>query len=117
MKTGPTNNAVLREARALEKVGRKNKAGIWMKAAEALRAPRRGKKGVNVSKLEKFAKGDVVVLDKVLGSGRLSKALNIAAIGFTKASRESIRRAGGRCLSLSELAEKNPKGTGLMVIK
>ena len=90
----------------------------WRAVAEGLNRPRRGRHEVNLYRIEKHAnpKESVVVPGIVLGDGEIKKSVVVAALKFTKGAREKIEKAGGRCLSIEELLEKNPKGEKLRIM-
>jgi large subunit ribosomal protein L18e len=58
----------------------------------------------------------VVVPGKVLGAGRIDHPVHVAAFTFSEQARSKILRAKGKCLSILELMEKNPKGTNVKII-
>jgi large subunit ribosomal protein L18e len=98
--------------------GAKNKAGVWKAVAEDLNRPRRVRFEVNLSSIEKYAKPKemIIVPGVVLGTGILKKHVNVAALRFSGGAREKIEKAGGTCLSIGELYEKNPKGKDARII-
>jgi large subunit ribosomal protein L15 len=61
---------------------------------------------VNLRDLEKLAgdKKEIVLkdlgYDKVLGSGKLSKALIVKAMAFSKRAKERIEKAGGKAIEI-----------------
>nr|AOZ56108.1 ribosomal protein L18E [uncultured korarchaeote] len=116
--TGPTNPVSIKTINALEKASRLAGARIWADVAERLRKPRRSRIEVNLWKIDKLtAPNDVVVIPgKVLGEGRLTKPVTVAALTFSESAKKKIAEAGGRALSLVELAQENPKGSGVKII-
>ncbi|MCX8194649.1 MAG: 50S ribosomal protein L18e [Candidatus Micrarchaeota archaeon] len=95
------------------------KTPFWKRVLGLLSAPSRKKPGVNVSKIAKFAGNGqlVVVPDKVLGAGRLTSAVNVAAVSFSQSAKSMIEAAGGKAISIVEAAKKSPTGKGLIIIK
>lgn len=95
-----------------------NNAPVWKDMAKRLANPRKNYAEVNVSKIEKYAEnGDTVLVPgKVLGSGKILKPVNVAALSFSDSARKKIEGSGGKCYSIKELAEMNPKGTGVKII-
>jgi large subunit ribosomal protein L18e len=93
-------------------------ANAWKAVAEDLNRPRRGRLEVNLTRIGKHskAKETVVVPGVVLGSGEIKKGLTIAALKFSGKAEEKIEKAGGKCLSIEELYEKNPKGKGIRIM-
>ena len=98
--------------------GVQNKSGIWKAVAESLNRPTRVRFEVNLTSIEKLAqaKETLVVPGAVLGSGQISKHVNVAALKFSGSARMKIEKAGGTCLSIDELYEKNPTGRGVRII-
>ena len=103
---------------SLEKKSLESKTPAWKAVARNLNRPRRGERRVNLYTIEKHAreKESILVPGTVLGSGELTRPLHIAALRFSKQARERIEKAGGKCLSIEELVEKNPKGAKLRIL-
>lgn len=91
---------------------------IWKKVAEELNKPTRKLREVNLIRIEKYAKPKetIVVPGVVLGSGKITKHLTIAALRFSASAKEKIEKSGGKCLTIEELFEKNPQGKGIRII-
>jgi large subunit ribosomal protein L18e len=98
--------------------GAKNEAAIWKDLAERLAKPRRLYAEVNLTKIQKYAKENetIVVPGKVLGTGNVDKAVTVAALSFSETARKKIEEAGGKCLTIKELLESNPKGSNVRII-
>jgi large subunit ribosomal protein L18e len=116
--TKKTNPELLKLIQFLKKQGRENKADIWRDIAEDLSKPRRKSIAVNLSRLSRFTQKNetIVVPGKVLGSGKMKHPITVAAFAFSEKAKEKIKAAKGKCLSLFELAEKNPKGSNVKII-
>lgn len=93
-------------------------AGFWKKAEKALSRPVRARAGMNISRLSRITEPNqsVVVADKVLGDGKLSHPLSIAAKGFSKSAVAAIKKAGGKIVTIEELKKGNPSGDGLFLL-
>lgn len=102
----------------LYREGIEKKADVWKAVAKGLNRPRRKRFEVNLTRLEKHAKPKetIVVPGVVLGSGELKKKLKVAAFKFSGNAKGKIERAGGKCLSIEELYEKNPKGNAIRIM-
>ncbi len=113
-----TNPQLIMLIRFLRKHSREHKARIWRTIAEYLGKPKRKRVAVNISRLNRYTqKNDVVVVPgKVLGAGELDHPITVAAFAFSAKAREKIQKAKGKCLSLMELAQKNPKGSNIKII-
>lgn len=112
MKRGPTNPATQETAGKLGRTGK----GIWVAVAKKIKAPTRKRSEVNLFKIDRLTKkGDTVVVPgKVLGEGGLTHAVNVAALNFSASARRKIEAAGGKCMSLREMAEKEGKNAIIM---
>jgi large subunit ribosomal protein L18e len=59
---------------------------------------------------------DVIVIPgKVLGMGELDHTLTIACLDCSKSARQKIESSGSNLISIEELLEKNPKGSGVKI--
>lgn len=117
-KTGPTNIVLKKLIRFLKRKARENNATIWRAIAEELEKPRRKRRVVNVSRINRYtSEGEVVVVPgKVLGTGTIDHKVVVAAPFFSKKAVEKIRKAGGEVMSIFDLVESNPKGCGVRII-
>jgi len=117
-RTGPTNVHLRRMIHYLRKKSREHRASIWRRVAELLEKPTRQKVEVNLSKINRFTEaGDVVVVPgKVLGSGVLDHKVVVAAFDFSSGAYRKIVEAGGEVLTIPELVDKNPKGSGVKIL-
>lgn len=112
-------NPVLRETiEGLHKASLENKAPIWKAVAGLLNRPGRRRHEVNLYLLERnLEKGQVAVVPgAVLGSGEITKHVTVAATKFSEEAERKIREAGGACLTISELAEKHPRGERVRIL-
>ncbi len=107
MERGPTNKLLTSLISKL----RKEKKPFWRRIAFFLSKPRRNRIEVNVSKISRYGKEGitVVVPGKVLGDGKLSFPVVVAAFGFSKRAIKEIEEAGGKAIHLSDFYEKNKK--------
>ncbi len=114
-----TNPQLQKVVSELRRISRKNKAPIWEKVADLLCNPRRSRIEINVGQIERYiSKGDVIAIPgRVLGSGTIESKVTVAAHKFTNQAKEKIEKAGGKCFSLLELAEKYPKGSGVRIMR
>jgi len=95
----------------------KHDADIWKAIAKKLEKPSRNWAEVNIDKIAKHLnEGEIaLVTGKVLGDGAPQK-IEVAALGFSEQARKKIEEAGGKCYSLREIVDKNPKGKGIRII-
>lgn len=114
-KTDPNLLLLIQE---LKRESREGDVAIWRDIARRLEKPGRNWAEVNISRLERYANdGDTIVVPgKVLGAGSLSKKLTVAAYRFSDSAKEMIENAGGRNITIEELVEENPSGTGVRIM-
>ena len=93
-------------------------AGIWRSLSANVVRPKRRIPVINLDRLNRItSKGETVAIPgKVLGGGKIDHPLTVAALHFSLSSARAIEGAGGKVLSLSELARMRPDGKGVRVI-
>ncbi|UCE15423.1 MAG: 50S ribosomal protein L18e [Candidatus Bathyarchaeota archaeon] len=113
-----TNPELISLVRLLRKKSRENEARIWRDLARHLSSSRRRRTTVNVSRLNRYTqqRETVVVPGKVLGAGKIDHAVSVAAFAFSDQAKLKILKAKGKCLFISDLVKKNPKGTSVKII-
>ncbi|RLI34371.1 50S ribosomal protein L18e [Candidatus Bathyarchaeota archaeon] len=116
--SGTVNPERLRTIKLLKKLARKHEAKIWWRLAEFLEKPKRRRVAVNVSRINRYTKpGDVAVIPgKALGAGIIDHPVTVAAFNFSEKAKRKIEAAGGKCLTIEELAEANPKGSNVKIL-
>ncbi len=102
----------------LKKQSSEQNVNIWKRIAEDLEKPRRQRRVVNLYKLDKYTKDNetVIVPGKVLATGDIKHKINIAAWDFSDGAIRKIVGANGKCLSIPEMLEKNPKGQKMRIL-
>lgn len=112
MKRG-TTNPLVRELIVLLERGKKP---IWKTIAKELKTSTRKRKSVSLWKINRYTKANdaVVVPRKVLGNGELDHKVTVAALGFSDSAKEKL---GADAITIEELVKKNPKGTGIKILK
>lgn len=117
-KTSKTNPHLQRVVRELREVSRETGAAIWRDVAERLERSRKNWSEVNLSRLSRYAtKGDqIIVPGVVLATGDITTPVTVAAFRSSSAARKKIEAAGGRAISLLELAVQNPQGSGIRIM-
>jgi large subunit ribosomal protein L18e len=103
---------------SLKKKSREKGAAIWRDIALRLEKPNRNWAEVNLSKLERYTEeGEVIVVPgKVLGAGSLNKKLVVAAYKFSGSARKKIEGAGGKSLTIAQLVQEVPDGSGVTIM-
>lgn len=97
---------------------RKQKNGVWKRAADFLDKPRRKRVEVNLSKIEAYAPegSTVLVPGKVLGAGRISRKLTVAAFSFSESAKKAMAEGGAKTLSIEDLVSQNPDGKSVVIL-
>lgn len=117
-KSMSTNPILLEQVENLNNKAREEKAFIWREVSKRLSKSASRRPAVNVSKIARYTTKDdkVVVPGKILGSGVIDHPVTVAAFSFSGSAREKINSAGGRCVSIMDLANEMPKGTGVKIM-
>jgi large subunit ribosomal protein L18e len=118
-RTGPTNIHLRKLITFLRKKANENNAKIWDDIADRLEVPRRMRIVVNVGKINKYTKPDdiVVIPGKVLGAGSIDHPVTVAAFSFSSSAYEKIVKANGKCISIIDLVNMNPKGSRVKILR
>ena len=118
LKVSKTNEHLLVLIQELYEISHKESAPIWRDIARRLDRSNRLHSEVTVGKIDRFAnKNDMVVIPgKVLGSGDLTKPVNVAAWRFSDQARTKIVAAGGKAITIPELVAQVPKGSGVRIL-
>jgi large subunit ribosomal protein L18e len=114
VKRGPTNPRLVDLIDELNK----QEKGIWKRAAQFLSRPTRQRPWINLSKIDRYAQKDEIVLvpGKVLASGELNKPLTVAAWRFSDTAKDKIEKAKGKAISIQKLMKDNPTGKSVKVM-
>ncbi len=102
----------------LRRASKKYDAPIWRYVRELMDRPKRRRVSVNLSKINRYSsEGDVVVVPgKVLGAGNIDHRITIAAYDFSLTAYTKLREAGCMILTIPELIQRFPKGSGVKII-
>lgn len=111
----PTNPVLIETLELLEKQDQ----DIWSAVRENLGKVNRDRPEVNISQVERITEeGDTVVIPgKLLGSGRLTKEVNVAAFSASKSARQQVEDEGGEYMFIRDLVEENPEGSEVKIVK
>ena len=114
-KTNPRLSSLIAD---LKSAARSSGGAVWGDVAERLEKPRRTHAEVNLGRIERYAQEDetVIVPGKVLGSGVLEKNVTVAAVDFSSSARKKIEQVGDT-VTLEQIAEQNPDGSNVRVIR
>ena len=114
MKLGIENKRLLSLIVELKKADK----DIWKRVAYELSKPTRRRPEVNLSKLEEYGnEGETLLVPgKVLGSGYLSKKVNVAAFAYSESARALIAKSGGKLMRIEDLVKENPDGKNVRIL-
>jgi large subunit ribosomal protein L18e len=114
MKIRNKNPVLRKEIDSLSRAGADKPA--WKAVAKGLNRPRSRRFEVNLSRLEKFARQNdiVIVPGVVLGEGEIKKHVTVAALKFSSDARKKIEKAGGKCLSIEQASGLEPSKVRIM---
>ncbi len=118
MKIQKTNPLIIDLIESLRRLAYENKARIWKDLSKRLSKGTRRIPAVNVGSISSHtsANDQVVVPGKVLGVGHIDHPVTVASISFSGKAREKIIKAGGECIGLLDLVERNPHGSNVKII-
>ncbi|WP_297523544.1 50S ribosomal protein L18e [Thermococcus sp.] len=118
-RTGPTDINLRRLIRYLRKKSNEEGVKIWRDIAWRLERPRRQRAEVNLSRINRHTKeGDTVIVPgSVLGAGKLEHKVTVAAWKFSETAKRKIVEAGGEALTIEEFIERNPRGSGVIIME
>lgn len=117
-RTGTENVQLKNLIFSLGKIAKKNNAAIWVKVADELSKPSRSARTANLNHIDTYTSNNdvVIVPGKVLGFGKITHKLSIAAQAFSESAVKKINSVGGKTMNIEELIKENPKGTGVKII-
>ena len=95
----------------------KTKRRIWKKISKKMSGSRQNQVEANLYRINKKTKPNdiIVVPGKVLALGELGHKITIACYNYSKSAKKKIEASGSKLLSIEELLEQNPTGSGVKV--
>ncbi len=115
---GIKNNQLARVIVDLKTLAIEKKVPLWKRIATVLEAPLSNRPEVNIFKLQKHLEdGDTVIVPgKVLGTGDLTKKINVVALSLSETAKQKIIDAKGSIMTIEELMSKNPQGKKVRIM-
>lgn len=116
---GPESNQVILVVKSLEHAAVANKAPIWRSVAKLMKMPKRKKPTMNIEKVAKLVKEGQTVLVPVrlLSLGEVPDfAFTIAVASASVPARAKFAGKKAKLVSILQLLEANPKGSGVRII-
>ena len=95
------------------------KSKEWLAIANVLSGSRRNRIDINLEKIDEETKpGDTVVVPgKVLSLGEIDKKIRICALSFSGKAKEKLLNSKCEVVSILDEIKKNPKATGVTILK
>jgi large subunit ribosomal protein L18e len=117
-RTGPSNPHHQNLIVELKKKAIVDNSQFWKRLATDLEVPTRNRRVVNLSRINRFTKGNefIVVPGKVLGSGVIDHKVTVAALSFSEGAVEKLKKQNCELLSIDDLIKKNPKLSDVRII-
>jgi len=111
--SGPSNFYVRKLIRDLWKT----KIKIWKIISKKLSGSKTNRIIANLYRINKKTKADdiIAVPGKVLGMGELKHKLTIACLDYSRSAKKKIESSGSKLISIEELLEENPEGSGVKI--
>jgi len=89
----------------------------WVRVAAILSSPRLNKVEINLNRLNKEKKGEIIVVPgKVLSEGEVDKELKIVAFNFSSKAREKLLKAKCDISDIMDEIKKNPDAKGIKIL-
>jgi len=112
------NHTLVKLIQDLKTLSREHDAPIWRTIAKKLEGPSRNWAEVNISRIARHSKeGETLIVPgKLLGAGLISFSVIIAAYNISNQAKHKIEAAGGKILTIRELSESHPDGTGIRIM-
>jgi large subunit ribosomal protein L18e len=114
----PENKFLVKTLNLLRRTANKYDAPIWKRVREIMEKPKRRRVAVNISKINRYTSdGDIVVVPgKVLGAGFMDHKVVVGAFSYSEMAIKKLKDAGCEVLSIEELVNKYPNGSGVKII-
>jgi large subunit ribosomal protein L18e len=108
-----------RNLELVETVNACKKSEAWVKICQDLLLPKRNRISVNLERIDKESKdGDVVIIPgKVLSQGEITKKIRIIAFNYSTSAEEKLSKAKIDYSYIIDEIKKNPKATGVKILK
>lgn len=112
--SGPTNVQKRMLARKLWQT----KRPIWRDVSKRLLGVSKNRVEINLAKINRLTqKGETIVIPgKVLANGDLDKSITIACYAISKSALAKLNASKSKRITIEELVEKNPTGSGVRII-
>ena len=117
-KNNKTNPMLISLIHELKKLSNEKDVQLWKDIAKRLEKSSKNWPEVNLTRINKHTgdKETALIPGKVLSDGDLNKKINIAAWSFTEKSKDKIKKAGGKTMTIEELMKNNPEGKNIRIL-
>jgi len=102
----------------VETIIKGKKKNNWLKISHLISIPTRKKVNINLRDIDNQAEeGKIIIVPgKVLASGELTKKIKIAALSFSRAVEEKIKKTGSEIITINEEIKNNPDAKEIQII-
>jgi len=117
-RTGPTNPETSKLIVELKTLAIQKNIPLWKRIATELERPRRQRRIVNLSKINRYTKDDefIIVPGKVLGSGEIDHKITVAAYSFSSSAIEKLESSKCKAMQIKDILKEDPKGKKIRII-
>ena len=117
-KTTKKNPVLISLIHELKKQSNEKDIVLWKDIATRLEKSSKNWPEVNLNRISKYTgdKETALIPGKVLSDGDLTKKITIAAWSFSEKSKEKIKQAGGKSITIQELIKENPDGKNIRIL-
>ncbi|ADI73241.1 ribosomal protein L15 [Methanohalobium evestigatum Z-7303] len=114
-----TNPRIVELIGLLKETSHTENAPIWKDLAKRLEKPNRTHAEINLSKIDRNTDENEIVLvpGKVLGAGDLGHGVTVAALKISNTAKDKIESVGGKILTIEDILEENPSGSGIKILQ
>jgi len=117
-KTNKKNPMLISLIQDLKKQSSEKDIALWKDIAKRLEKSSKNWPEVNLNRISRYTgdKETALIAGKVLSDGDLTKKITIAAWAFSEKSKEKIKQAGGKSITIQELMKDNPDGKNIRIL-
>lgn len=97
---------------------KKSETKLFGRIAKDLNKPARGRREVNLSRLNRYTKEDemIIVPGKVLGGGELDHKITISALKFSDGAISKLEKSGSKIIPINKIMDEKIQGKKIKII-
>ena len=95
------------------------KIRLYKDLAERIMKPRRIKRAVNLSKIQRYIReGETAIVPyKLLGYGTINKKISVVALSYSKSAKDKIENKGGKIINFLEFIKQSKKPLNVRIFE